>query len=102
MLYAPLSQLLDGSDEARVAVQAGRAVAGWLRLGKKVLISDVLGLNRSALIAAVALMTRSIPSAQAINTVRDARGVDALLNPSLLTLLRRLEDARAFHVLAVA
>ena len=100
VLHAPLSPTLATLEEVRSAVQAGRAVATWIRNGKKVLVSDALGLNRSALIAASALMTRSIPADQAIEMIRSARGAHALLNPNFVDLLGRLGETRAFHVIA--
>ena len=100
VLHAPLSPTLATLEEVRSAVQAGRAVATWIRNGKKVLVSDALGLNRSALIAASALMTRSIPADQAIEMIRSARGAHALLNPHFVDLLGRLGETRAFHVIA--
>ena len=98
VLYVPLSSAMDMPEEAKAAVQAGRAVAGWLRRKKKVLVSCAMGLNRSALIATVALMTRGMTSSEAIEKVRAARGKLALHNPQYVTLLRRIEDARDFYV----
>jgi hypothetical protein len=97
VLHAPLSPTMVRPNEAQVAVQAGRAVMGWVKRGKSVLVSDAMGYNRSALIAVVALMTRGMPSEKAIELVRGARGAQTLLNPHAITLIRRLEDARALR-----
>lgn len=100
VLHVPISSNISTQREAQVAVQAGRAVAGWVRRGKKVLVTCGMGLNRSALIATVALMTRGMTSSEAVEKVRAARGKLALHNPQYVSLLRRLEDARDFYVTA--
>lgn len=98
VLHVPLYDAEPTPKEAVLAVQAGRAVAGWLRRDKRVLVTCAEGLNRAALIAAIALMTQGSTSLEAIKKVREARGSFALHNTHYVSLLRRLEDARDFYV----
>lgn len=98
VLYVPLRDTTPTPLEEHSAVQAGRAVASWMRREKNVLITCRRGLNRSCLIAAVALMTSGQPWLEAVETVRAARGPKALGNPHFQRLLRRLEDATSFQL----
>lgn len=100
VLHVPLTEAAC-DEEMKKAVQAGRAVAGWLKREKKVLVTSAMGANRAGLVAAVALMTRGMKSKDAIEAVRNARGNFALNSPHYIALLRRLEDARAFYLASV-
>jgi protein-tyrosine phosphatase len=97
VLHVPLTEAAS-ETELKKAVQAGRAVAGWMKRGKNVLVTSAMGANRAGLVAAVALMTRGRKSKDAIDDVRAARGNFALNSPHYISLLKRLEDARAFYV----
>lgn len=96
VLHVPLTETASDPD-LKKAVQAGRAVAGWMKRDKKVLVTSAMGSNRAGLVAAVALMTRGCKSKGAIEQVRNARGNFALNNPHYISVLRRLEDARDFY-----
>lgn len=85
-------------EESALALQAGAVVSWWMRQGKKVLITSGDGLNRSAIIAAIALVTGGMPSEVAIKKVREARGPKALSNPHLVRLLQRVADANELRI----
>ncbi len=95
-IYAPLTPRVPTAEDARVAVQIGRAVAGWLRKEQRVLVCCSTGQHRAAFVAAIALMTRGQNAAEAILTIRKA-DPDAL-NEDFVHMLRRLEQARAFEL----
>jgi len=77
-------------EEIRIAVDAGKQVAHWLSQGKRVLVTCWMGLNRSSLVAALAVLT--LRPDMSVNTVieniRVARSEDALRNKHFLALLK--------------
>lgn len=96
-LFAPLAPYTMEPEDVTVAVQTARAVAGWRRRDKKVLVTCTSGHNRSALVAALALMVEGASSKEAIITVRSVVP-EALYNESFVQLLNRIEDARSLHI----
>lgn len=96
-IYAPLSPDLTAPNDFALAVQTGRAVAGYLRRKQRVLVACSTGRNRSALVAAISLMTYGLPALKAMNTIRSA-APDALQEPHVLPILSRLEDARDLRI----
>lgn len=83
-------------DEIATAVRAGRRVARRLRAGKRVLSSCAMGLNRSSLVAALAMHEVYGMSADAIiRRIRAARGPWALSNPNFERLIRVVADVRS-------
>ena len=80
-------------DEIAAAVTTGNRVARRLRAGRRVLASCAMGLNRSALIAAIAMREVYGMSADEIITrIRRARGPWALSNPNFERLLRTVSQ----------
>jgi len=82
----------DGSpmqkSEMAEAVRAAGRVLSWLRSGKRVLVTCHAGLNRSGLICALVLCKGGKMSPTvAVETVRTARGPNALRNPYFLEFL---------------
>lgn len=74
-------------DKTKVLV-AARNVADELYAGNRVLCTCIMGWNRSALVAAVALkMSTSLPCQTIIEEIRNARGEDALSNPSFVNFI---------------
>lgn len=72
------------------AVQASRRVADELRRGGRVLVTCQMGLNRSALVASLAILQiMKMPPAQIIQLVRARRSANALCNPHFCELLIR-------------
>ncbi len=87
------------SDDASLIEQAGTMVAKMMRGGQNVLSTCRAGRNRSAVIAARALMIgQGMSGQQAIDAVRSKRkdrdGVSALENPVFQDYLLRM-DARS-------
>lgn len=83
----------DGSrmttDEIRTAVRAASQVARWLSEKRSVLVTCHMGLNRSGVVCALALMIgpSRLSAPAAVAAVREARGPHALSNPQFLGLL---------------
>ena len=75
-------------QERTVAIEAARETAWRLQAGRHVLVTCMMGLNRSGLISALALqMAYGVSPEQAIHRVRSARGPDALSNPQFVRAL---------------
>lgn len=83
-------------EEIVAALRGGRRVARRLRDGRRVLVTCAMGLNRSSLVAALAMSEVYGMSADAIiERVRAARGPWALSNAYFEKLLRVTIDTRA-------
>ena len=98
VIYMPLDDApLRGMrpDEIAGAVKAGQAVARHLRAGRRALVTCAMGLNRSSLVAAIAMHDVYGMSANEIITrIRRARGAWALSNPNFEKLLRVVIDVK--------
>ena len=82
-------------DEIAGAVRTGEAVARRLRAGRRVLVSCAMGLNRSALVAAIAMHdVHGMGADEIIARIRRARGEWALSNPNFEKLLRAVVDVK--------
>jgi len=82
-------------DEIAIATKAAERVTRLLRAGQRVLVTCALGLNRSSLVAALAMHDVYGMSADEIVTrVRRARGPWALSNPNFEKLLRVVIDVK--------
>lgn len=82
--------------EVHRAITSGTLVADELAAGKRVLVTCRAGLNRSALVAGLALIHRTRMKADAvILLIRAARGPSALFNEHFVTLLRHAASRRA-------
>lgn len=81
--------------EIETAVRAGKTVARRLRSGRRVLSTCAMGLNRSALVAAIAMneVWGTSPD-EAIRLLRRARGSFSMSNPNFERLLRVVADVR--------
>lgn len=100
VLQVPLPTTKLTEEETASVIQAGRAVASWMRRGKRVLVTCAVGLNRSSVIAATGLMATGMSADEAIKKVRAARGHLALHNPHFVSLLQRLQDAWSFQTVS--
>jgi protein-tyrosine phosphatase len=92
VIYAPLDDAPSRpmrADEIAIAVKAAGRVARRLRENRRVLVTCAMGLNRSSLIAAIAMndVWRMGPE-EIIERVRSARGPWALSNQNFERLLR--------------
>lgn len=76
--------------EAEIALLFADRVARWVKRGEGVLVTCAQGMNRSGLVAALALMrVVPMPPKAAIELVRRARGRYALSNPDFVRLIER-------------
>ena len=81
--------------EIETALEAADRVAHLLRSGRRVLASCQMGLNRSALVAAIAMHdVFGMSVDQIIRRLRRARGAWSLSNPNFEKLLRVVADVR--------
>jgi protein-tyrosine phosphatase len=98
VIYAPLDDApsrMMREDEIATATKAASRVARRLRAGRRVLVTCAMGLNRSALIAAIAMHEiYGMPADEIITRLRRARGSWALSNPNFERLLRVVIDER--------
>lgn len=82
-------------DEVVSAARAADHVARLLRAGRRVLVTCAMGLNRSGLIAALAMADVYRMSAdEIVSRLRRSRGLMALSNPNFERLLRVAVDVR--------
>ncbi len=82
-------------DEIETAINTGRRVARRLRAGRRVLSSCAMGLNRSAIVAAIAIHeVYGMSADEIIRLIRRARGPWALSNPNFERLLRTAIEVR--------
>lgn len=82
--------------EIEGAICMGQRVARRLRAGKRVLSTCAMGLNRSALVAGLAMSEAyGMGADEIIGRIRGARGAWSLSNPHFEKLLRVVVDERA-------
>jgi len=82
-------------DEIAIATKAAKRVAQLLRSGRRVLSTCQLGLNRSSLVAALAMHdVYGMSANELVTRLRRARGAWALSNPNFEKLLRVVIDVR--------
>jgi protein-tyrosine phosphatase len=98
VLHAPLdddpSRQMREDEIALAAKTAGR-VARRLRAGRRVLVTCAMGLNRSALIAALAMHdVFGMEADEIVTRLRSARGAWALSNPHFEKLVRAVVDVK--------
>lgn len=89
VIHVPMDDTDPMSNEAaRTAIRTAMAVATLRRKGNKILVSCWAGLNRSGLIAALAIkLLYKVNTTQAISVIRNARGSFALNNPAFVRLI---------------
>jgi hypothetical protein len=89
--HAPLhdNPLFITSSEKIIAVRAAGRIIHWTNEGKQILVTCLAGMNRSALIIAIALCTGpwKMSVRNAITAIRVARGQRALRNPQFISFL---------------
>jgi protein-tyrosine phosphatase len=85
----PLSDL-----DAALVTSNARSIARYLQAGSCVLVTCRMGINRSALVAAIAMQVAfEMPADEAIEQIRDTRSPQALSNPRFEQFVRRFERA---------
>jgi protein-tyrosine phosphatase len=76
------------------ALMVARAVAAALAGGRRVLVTCVAGLNRAALVAALALaLATRMGADELVQLMRERRGRDALFNPNFRSVIQRVAGA---------
>lgn len=76
--------------QVRAALSAGRAVAQHLHAGKSVLVTCAMGINRSALVAGLALgLVTYLSADQIFLLMRAQRHADCLHNKAFVAILQR-------------
>lgn len=81
---------LDGK-QIRLVMQTAVAVAKAIIAGKRVLVTCHLGLNRSALVVALALyQLTTMDAAQIVEHIRRHRSMSALSNTHFVTIIERV------------
>lgn len=89
-IHCPLPDSALSSQEISVALLAGKRVAEEIGSGRRVLVTCHAGLNRSALVAAFAILRRyRTPVPDVIELMRTRRSSAALSNPFFVTYLHR-------------
>jgi protein-tyrosine phosphatase len=98
VIHAPLDDAPGrrmSEDEIAIATKAAERVARRLRAGRRVLSTCAMGLNRSALVAALAMHeVYGMNPDEIIARLRRARGAWALSNPNFEKLLRIVIDVK--------
>jgi protein-tyrosine phosphatase len=98
VLHAPLDddpRRPMSADEIATATTTGARVAKRLRAGRRVLCSCAMGLNRSSLVAAIAMhAVYGMNADEIITRLRRARGEWALSNPNFERLVRAVIDVK--------
>lgn len=99
VLHVPLDDARPSPEEVRLAVQGGKTVHELRRRGRRVLVTCAQGVNRSSLVAAIALMHGGMGAREAIGRIRANRrppiGMTPLSNPHFEQLLHHLDRRRA-------
>jgi protein-tyrosine phosphatase len=98
VIHAPLDDAPNRpmtEEEIAIATKAAGRVARRLLAGRRVLSSCAMGLNRSALIAAIAMNTVfGMGADEIIRRLRRARGAWSLSNPNFERLVRVVIDVK--------
>jgi protein-tyrosine phosphatase len=98
VIHAPLDDAPNRpmtKEEIALATKTAERVARRLRAGRRVLSTCQMGLNRSALVAAIAMHeVYGMNADEIIARLRRARGMWSLSNPNFERLLRTVIDVR--------
>lgn len=97
VIHAPLDDAVPTQNEVRTALQAARVIRRLRRQGAKVLVTCAQGINRSALIVALALMMEGESAKGAIHRIRTRRRrthIPPLSNQAFVKVLRQYEKAK--------
>jgi protein-tyrosine phosphatase len=99
VVKAPLDDYKPTAREVQTALSAARTVHILRKRGKRVLVTCAQGVNRSSLVAALALMADGMPAETAVHRIRALRkppnGMTPLTNPYFVELLNTIEGRRA-------
>lgn len=97
VILAPLDDSEPTPEEKAIALKAALEVYDLNKKGKKVLVTCAKGVNRSALIAALAMVLSGVPGEEAIERIRKSRkpasGATPLFNEHFCKLIRDIDGA---------
>jgi protein-tyrosine phosphatase len=97
VLHVPLDDAKPSREEKVMALQAGLKVYELNKEGKKVLVTCAAGVNRSAMIAAMAMIIGGVSADEAIKRIRKRRhpvsGAMPLFNTHFVKLLQDVDAA---------
>ena len=95
VLHVPLDDVPSRpmyDTEVALAISNARTVSRYLHTGQRVLVTCAMGLNRSALVAALAMQQAFGMSAEeVVGQIRETRSSLALSNPNFVRLIQRCE-----------
>lgn len=92
-IRAPIDDARPTHNEISIALKAARQVNQERRKGRRVLVSCYMGINRSGLVTALAMMLNGSSAQSAIGRIRKARKapITPLSNRHFVELLKQLE-----------
>jgi hypothetical protein len=97
LILAPMKDAKPTSEEKVLALQAGLRVYELNKAGKRVLVTCAKGVNRSALVAALAMVIGGLKMEKAIGMIRKHRKPVSkavpLFNEHFVSFIRALSDA---------
>ncbi len=97
LIKVPLNDAAPTTEEAAMALKAGIEVYEHNRDGKRVLVTCQAGVNRSALIAAIAMVLSGLSADDAITRIRAARkpesGCMPLFNRHFCELIHQVDKS---------
>lgn len=95
LILAPLRDDKPNDEEKAIALRAALAVYDLNKQGKRVLVTCAKGVNRSALIAALAMVLAGTKGEEAITKIRSTRkpvsGATPLFNPHFCRLIKEVD-----------
>lgn len=97
VIHAPLVDDKPSSEDIVTALSAALRVYELNEEGKKVLVTCAAGVNRSAMIAALAMVIAGVKADKAIDKIRKNRkaisGATPLFNPYFVNVVRTIDAA---------
>lgn len=97
VIHAPMDDGKPTREEIINALRAALKVYEQNKAGKKVLVTCAKGVNRSALIAALAMVISGMKSDRAVSKIRENRhpvsGAEPLFNTHFVKVLKEIESA---------
>jgi protein-tyrosine phosphatase len=95
VIHAPMEDAKPSKEEQAIALKAGLEVLEHNRRGRKVLVTCIAGVNRSALIAGLAMVIGGIEADKAIERIRARRhpasGSTPLFNKHFVKMLQDVD-----------
>ena len=96
VIHAPMEDAKPSQAEKAIALKAGLEVLEHNRNGKKVLVTCAAGVNRSALIAGLAMVIGGVEAEKAIKRIRTRRhpasGATPLFNKHFVKVLKDVDE----------